>query len=57
MLFADVKNDFAFRKIFGDENKKIILISFLNAILKLEGSKRISDVFIGNPTNYQLFIA
>lgn len=49
MKFADVKNDIAFRKIFGDENKKIILISFLNAILKLEGKSRIKDVFIQNP--------
>jgi len=23
MKFADVKNDIAFRKIFGDENKKL----------------------------------
>ncbi|MFN0049505.1 MAG: Rpn family recombination-promoting nuclease/putative transposase [Cytophagales bacterium] len=49
MLFADVKNDIAFRKIFGNENKKIILVSFLNAILKLEGSKRITDLSINNP--------
>jgi len=36
MQFVDVKNDIAFRKIFGNENKKIILISFLNAVMKLE---------------------
>ncbi len=29
MKFVDVKNDVAFRKIFGNENKKIILISFI----------------------------
>ena len=28
MKFVDIKNDIAFRKIFGNENKKIILISF-----------------------------
>ena len=33
MKFADVKNDVAFRKIFGNENRKEVLISFLNAIL------------------------
>lgn len=33
MRFVDVKNDVAFRKIFGDENKKVILISILNAVL------------------------
>ena len=52
MKFADVKNDIAFRKIFGNENKKIILISFLNAVLKLQGDARIADVEILNP--YQL---
>jgi hypothetical protein len=36
MKFVDLKNDIAFRKIFGNENKKEILISFLNAVLKLD---------------------
>ncbi|TAE00337.1 MAG: Rpn family recombination-promoting nuclease/putative transposase [Bacteroidetes bacterium] len=52
MQFADIKNDIAFRKIFGNENKKEILISFLNAVLKLEGNKQISWVEILNP--YQM---
>ena len=52
MQFVDVKNDIAFRKIFGDENKKIILISFLNAVLRLEGNNRIKSITIVNP--YQL---
>ena len=52
MKFVDVKNDVAFRKIFGNENKTTILISFLNAILKLEGDKKIKEVSIANP--YQL---
>jgi len=30
MKFVDIKNDIAFRKIFGNENKKEILISFFN---------------------------
>ncbi|MDW8295850.1 MAG: PD-(D/E)XK nuclease family transposase, partial [Raineya sp.] len=49
MKFVDVKNDIAFRKIFGNESKKEILISFLNAVLGLQGSKRIADVRILNP--------
>ena len=49
MKFVDVKNDVAFRKIFGNENKKEILISFLNAVLKLTGDKRIKNVVIANP--------
>ena len=52
MQFVDIKNDIAFRKIFGNENKKIILISFLNAVMKLKGKDAIEDVEILNP--YQL---
>lgn len=52
MQFADIKNDIAFRKIFGNETKTGILISFLNAVLKLEGNKQIVWVEILNP--YQL---
>ena len=52
MKFVDIKNDIAFRKIFGNENKKIILISFLNAVMKLRGEDCIADVDIMNP--YQL---
>jgi len=52
MKFADVKNDIAFRKIFGNENKKEVLISFLNAILDFEEKHKIMDVTILNP--YQL---
>jgi predicted transposase/invertase (TIGR01784 family) len=52
MQFVDIKNDIAFRKIFGNENKKIILISFLNAVMKLKEKDAIEDVEILNP--YQL---
>lgn len=52
MQFADIKNDIAFRKIFGNENKTEILISFINAVLKLEGIKQIIWIEILNP--YQL---
>ena len=52
MKFVDIKNDIAFRKIFGNDNKKIILISFLNAVMKLKGQNAIVDVEILNP--YQL---
>ena len=49
MKFADVKNDLAFRKIFGSEDKKEVLISFLNAVLGFEGDDRIVDVVLQNP--------
>jgi len=52
MRYVDIKNDVAFRKIFGNEKKTEILISFLNAVLKFEGEKRIVEVSILNP--YQL---
>jgi hypothetical protein len=31
--FLDPKNDFAFKRIFGSEKHKKLLISFLNAVL------------------------
>ena len=52
MKFVDVKNDVAFRKIFGNDKKTEIIISFLNAVLELPTGKRIIRVKIENP--YQL---
>lgn len=52
MKFADVTNDIAFRKIFGNENKKISLISFLNAVLEFPNHNKVVSVEISNP--YQL---
>ncbi len=49
MKFADVKNDIAFRKIFGNQKKSIVLISFLNAVLDLEEGNRITKVTIIDP--------
>ena len=48
MKFVDVTNDIAFRKIFGNENKKVSLISFLNAVIKLPDNREITDVKIEN---------
>lgn len=48
MKFADPKNDVAFRKIFGNEAKKVILISFLNSVLNLEGDRKIIDLEFRN---------
>jgi predicted transposase/invertase (TIGR01784 family) len=49
MQFVDVKNDVAFHKIFGDERKTVILISFLNAIMQLKGMDRVESITISNP--------
>lgn len=52
MKFVDITNDIAFRKIFGNENRKEVLISFLNAVLLLGSDKKIVTVEILTP--YQL---
>jgi len=49
MTFADPKNDLAFKKIFGNEKHKEILISFLNSVLDFKNEKTIVDVSIVNP--------
>ena len=49
MKFADPKNDFAFKKIFGDKNHKNILISFLNSILDFKNQHEIVDLELTNP--------
>ena len=45
-----VKNDFIFRKLFGDEKNKDILINFLNAVMELEDSRKLEDIEILNGT-------
>lgn len=52
MDFADIKNDVAFRKIFGNEQKTAPLISFLNAALQLEGEERVVSVSLANPYQF-----
>ena len=52
MQFADIKNDIAFRKIFGNEQKTAPLISFLNASLELEGEHQVVSVSIANPYQF-----
>jgi len=48
MRFINPKTDFAFKKIFGSEQSKDILISFLNGML-YEGKSVILDLEIVNP--------
>ncbi len=48
MTFVNPKIDFAFKKIFGSEDSKDILISFLNALI-YEGNSIIQDLEIINP--------
>ncbi|MCI5130520.1 MAG: Rpn family recombination-promoting nuclease/putative transposase [Candidatus Electrothrix sp. EH2] len=51
MDFLDVKTDFAFKKVFGSEQSKAILIDFLNAVIDF-GDVGITDLTIVDP--YQI---
>ena len=52
MRFLDVKTDFAFKKVFGSEESKPILIDFLNAVLEYPTERAILDLAIVDP--YQI---
>ncbi|MBF0177974.1 MAG: PD-(D/E)XK nuclease family transposase, partial [Magnetococcales bacterium] len=49
MKFIDPKIDFAFRKIFGSDDAKDILVSFLESLLGLDGDRRIAELTILDP--------
>jgi predicted transposase/invertase (TIGR01784 family) len=55
MRFVDVTNDIAFRKIFGNDNKKTSLISFLNAVIKFPNNNKVQSVHISNPYQFPIF--
>ncbi len=42
--FADPKTDFIFKRIFGNEAHKHLLVELLNSLLELEGDSRIRDI-------------
>ncbi|HWO21690.1 MAG TPA: Rpn family recombination-promoting nuclease/putative transposase [Kofleriaceae bacterium] len=42
--FADPRTDFVFKRIFGSEKRKDVLIAFLNAMLDLDADHRITEV-------------
>jgi len=48
--FLSPQNDAAFKKIFGTEKNKKILIHFLNDVLGFKEGEHIRDVFFLNPT-------
>ncbi len=49
MRFLNPKTDFAFKRIFGSDRSREILLSFLNAILGLEPPYRMVDLTILDP--------
>ncbi|MDQ5920087.1 MAG: Rpn family recombination-promoting nuclease/putative transposase, partial [Pseudomonadota bacterium] len=54
MKFLDVRTDFAFKKVFGSEDSKVRLISFLNSVIKFENDAQIKDLVIVDPYNIPL---
>jgi predicted transposase/invertase (TIGR01784 family) len=48
-VFGDPKTDFVFQRIFGSEDHKTALIGFLNDILQLDGSHRVTSVALLPP--------
>jgi predicted transposase/invertase (TIGR01784 family) len=51
MEFLDVKTDYAFKKVFGSEESKDILKSFLNSVIEFENNQKIKDLDILDPYN------
>ncbi len=49
MHFLDVKTDYAFKRVFGSEGSRPVLLSFLNAILDYQGEQAIVDLSIVDP--------
>ncbi|MEO5339758.1 MAG: Rpn family recombination-promoting nuclease/putative transposase [Magnetococcus sp. MYC-9] len=49
MKFIDPRIDFAFKKIFGSDSTKAVLISFLESLLGLEGERCIAELTILDP--------
>jgi len=49
MCKINPKVDFAFKKLFGSEENKDILISFINSILS--DDQQIKDIVLKNPYN------
>jgi hypothetical protein len=43
-VFAHLKTDFVFKRVFGVEEHKDLLIALLNALLSLSGDRAIVDV-------------
>ena len=49
MKFISPQNDFAFKRIFGNEQHKEVLISLLNSVLDLHGKRQVVEVQLADP--------
>src|SRR3972149_10925019 len=54
MKFANPTTDFAFKKLFADPRHQNVLVSFLNNMLKREGTRRIVKAIVSDPNNLPL---
>ena len=54
MNFLDIKTDFAFKKVFGREGSKDLLISFLNSVIEFDQQQTITDLTIVDPYSIPL---
>ena len=52
MKFLDVKTDYAFKKVFGSDQSKDVLLSLLNAVLDFPGGHTLTDLQLVDP--YQI---
>lgn len=48
-VFADPKTDFVFKRIFGTEEHKDVVLAFLNDVLELDAAHRIASVELLSP--------
>ncbi|HYO57350.1 PD-(D/E)XK nuclease family transposase [Archangium sp.] len=48
-LFADPKTDFVFKKLFGTEEHKPLLMALLNGLLELDEAHRVVEVELLSP--------
>ena len=51
MTFLDVKTDYAFKKVFGSNENKPLLIRFLNSVIIFTHNAKIKDLIIQDPYN------
>jgi predicted transposase/invertase (TIGR01784 family) len=49
MTFLDVKTDYAFKKVFGSNENKPLLIRFLNSVIVFTHNAKIKDLIIQDP--------
>lgn len=49
MELLDARNDFIFKKIFGSENNKDVLLAFLNSTFMESGEPPLTEIILMNP--------